>query len=58
MSILISKIGNFMHKIKKKIFFKEITVKEYNKINNINYNKDSVNLDNIHKSGGKCYFHR
>ena len=58
MSILISKIGNFMHYIRRKIFFKEITVEEYNKINNINYNKDSVNPDNFHKSGGKCYFHR
>ena len=53
-----SKIGNFIHIIKRKIFFREMTVEEYNKINDIEYNKDSVNPDDIHKSGGKCYFHR
>jgi hypothetical protein len=58
MSNLISKIGNFILKIRRKIFFREITVEEYNKIYNIYYNKESVNPNSIHKSGGKSFFHR
>ena len=58
MAIYESKIGNYISKIIRKIFFKDITVEEYNQVNNIKYNKDSVNPADIHKSGGKCFFHR
>jgi len=58
MVIIISKIRNFIHKIRRKIFFKEMTVEEYNRVYNINFNKDSVDPDDIHKSGGMCFFHR
>ncbi len=35
-----------------------MTVEEYNRVYNINFNKDSVDPDDIHKSGGMCFFHR
>ena len=56
MSILISKIGNFIHNIRRKIFFKEMTVEEYNKINNIEYNKELFTLGDDHLGGGRCFF--
>jgi len=58
MAVLKSKIINFFHEIRRKIFFKEITVEEYNKINNIGYNKDSKTTGDDHLSGGKCFFQR
>jgi len=53
-----TKIGNFIHKIRRKIFFREITVEEYNKINNIDYNMESKTTGDNHLSGGKCFFQR
>ena len=42
-----SKLRNFISNIKRKIFYKEMTIEEFNKINNIGYNKDIVNPDDI-----------
>ena len=53
-----TKIGNFIHKIRRKIFFREITVEEYNKINNIDYNMESKTTGDNNLSGGKCFFQR
>jgi hypothetical protein len=53
-----TKIGNFIHKIRRKIFFKETTVEEYNRINNIEYNQDSKAIGDNHLGGGKCFFQK
>ena len=58
MSVLITKISKVFHEIRRKLFFKEITVEEYNKINKIEYNKDSKSTGDEHLGGGGCMFHR
>ena len=59
MAIFKSKIGNFINKIIRKIFFREMSIEEYNKINNIEYNKDSKSPDkNLQGGGVACGYKR
>jgi len=51
-------IRNFFHNIRRKLFFKETTVEEYNRINNIEYNKDSKSIGDNHLGSGKCFFQK
>ena len=53
-----TKIRNLFHNIRRNIFFKETTVEEYNRINNIEYNQDSKSIGDNHLGGGKCFFQR